>query len=524
MLARSEFLKAKKASASKKGMIQEGEPKARPETGQASVYRAIVIGVNSYDASSDTLPLPILKCAVNDAQEFGAALRKNGWEVVMLDEKEATKEKFTETLRNMKDKMQPEDVFLLYFSGHGVPYDINKVFFALPKTTGPADGLSQDYLEREFRDMTADQIVAIYDACRTMEKSSKPLPKFQPEALPALAETHGHTSGNKRWIEILSCQGDEFSHEYAEKQHGYFTYYLVQGLLGYADSNSDGQVTVKEICAYVGDQVRMAADRDGKKQSPAIKPVSTWQEKDYALPLATRFELPPGNGWLGESLPQGMRAVPEKYGVYEWQPPNAPQRKIAMVYVSEGAFKMGSVEKKPDIDEQPPVNVDMSGYYIAKYEVTNEEFCAFLNAVQTTHDAQGNPYLVWEAKPKIILDSQGVYNSESNKERHPVVAVTWCGAMAFAKWAGAMLPSEAQWEKAARGGLDIRPGCKNSAPTRKYPWGDLSPVGKCHFNDTLTTRVGDFPKGNSDYQVCDMAGNVWEWTREIGRASCRERV
>ena len=139
-------------------------------------------------------------------------------------------------------------------------------------------------------------------------------------------------------------------------------------------------------------------------------------------------------------------------------------------------------------DEVPRHTVYLDAFYMDRYEVTNALYKKFMDA--TGHKAPA----YWGAPP-------------FNAPDQPVVSVSWDDAKAYAEWAGKRLPTEAQWEKAARGGL----------AGKRFPWGDSDPDGsQCNFADKSvddghqsTAPVGSFiPNG---YGLYDMAGNVWEW-------------
>jgi eukaryotic-like serine/threonine-protein kinase len=176
---------------------------------------------------------------------------------------------------------------------------------------------------------------------------------------------------------------------------------------------------------------------------------------------------------------------------------------MVMLYVPAGEFAMGSNEGGED--EMPVHTLTLDAFWIDRTEVTNAQFrkCVEAGACQapTTCDA-GDP----------------TYN-DTGKADHPVVCVDWNQARAYCQWAGARLPTEAEWEKAARG----RDG-------RQYPWGnafDGSRVNfcdrNCEFDDrdtsandgyVRTAPVGSYPAGASPYGALDMAGNVWEWVAD----------
>jgi formylglycine-generating enzyme required for sulfatase activity len=150
-----------------------------------------------------------------------------------------------------------------------------------------------------------------------------------------------------------------------------------------------------------------------------------------------------------------------------------------LIMIPAGEFLMGSNDYD---NEKPPHRIYLNAYYIGKYEVTNEQFAKFVN--ETGYNAGGE----WK----------GWY--KSGTEDHPVVCVSWNDAKAYCDWANLRLPTEAEWEKAARG-----------ADGRKYPWGDELDVSRFNFNSDGTKPVGSYPNGASPYGCMDMAGNVSEW-------------
>jgi formylglycine-generating enzyme required for sulfatase activity len=201
------------------------------------------------------------------------------------------------------------------------------------------------------------------------------------------------------------------------------------------------------------------------------------------------------------------------------------------VHVPAGEFLMGSTESDADAyeDERPQHTVYLGAFQIMQTEVTNAMFERFVNATghRTMAEAAGKSWVfdVNKKKWKEIAGAnwrhpRGPGSNLGGLGSHPVVHVSWDDAVAYCAWAGGRLPTEAEWEKAARG-----------TDGRKYPWGNQPPAGDLlNFADRnldvewadkntedgyqFTAPVGSYPKGASPYGALDMAGNVWEWVAD----------
>ena len=171
-----------------------------------------------------------------------------------------------------------------------------------------------------------------------------------------------------------------------------------------------------------------------------------------------------------------------------------------MRLIPAGEFEMGDNE---GFDEDRPVHtVFVDAFYMDVTEVTNAMYTVFLNVMGRHFGDTGNVWLDIGGESERIELVGGQYRSKAGFENHPVVEVSWYGAMAYAIWAGKRPPTEAEWEKAARGGL----------VEKKYPWGDNEPdetLANFNFGVGGTTSVGKYPPNG--YGLYDMAGNVWEW-------------
>jgi len=241
-------------------------------------------------------------------------------------------------------------------------------------------------------------------------------------------------------------------------------------------------------------------------------------------------------------------------GIYSHDAPPAGESHVGMVWIPGGEFSMGSNNAK-FADARPFHRVRISGFWLARTPVTNDQFAAFVRATHYTTVAERKPSQqdFPDAAPKdlvpgslvftppshpVVTDDvrkwwrfqpganwrhpEGPGSSIAGKEDHPVVQIAFEDAQAYAKWAGMRLPTEAEYEYAERGGLDCR----------RFAWGSVfAPRGmqmtnwyQGHFpnksiapnNDPTTTSVYRFPQNG--YGLYDMAGNVWEWNVDYYRA------
>ncbi len=152
-----------------------------------------------------------------------------------------------------------------------------------------------------------------------------------------------------------------------------------------------------------------------------------------------------------------------------------------LVYIPPGDFEMGDGQD----GNCPKHRVELSGYWIGVYAVTNGQYLKFVEA--TGHRAPDNSR-----------------HRESGLADHPVTDVDWNDSVAYAKWAGCELASEAQWEKACRGPLGLI-----------YPWGNEWDAGKCrnatNKGNEQSSAVHGYPAGVSGYGTYNQSGSVWEW-------------
>ncbi len=228
---------------------------------------------------------------------------------------------------------------------------------------------------------------------------------------------------------------------------------------------------------------RKTADEKARREAARRKAEEEEQQRKEAAARKTAEEKA-----RREAEEAKWRAEEAKKQLPVWQ-----QIGIELVTIPAGEFLMGSDpnrDKDAFSDEQPQHRVKLAAYQLAKTPVTNRQYKAFADA--TAREAPQH----WQGG-----------RIPASKEGHPVVNVSWHDAVAFCQWAGLRLPSEAEWEKGARG-----------TDGRLYSWGYEAPDDlRCNFNNKVrdTTEVRKYPRGASPYGLVDMAGNAWEWTSSL---------
>lgn len=538
------------------------------------VAHALLVGVSQYQQQGLKLDF-----AHKDAEELGKFLQETQQglfqNVYLRINDMATLSYIRDVFDSLKTKMQPDDTFYFFFSGHGALDETGKYYLLLHdcQPTGSQGKLwiarHEKYpqataLNELLATLPCHTVVTIFDACHATggrdEKSEKDALKAEGELQLSAKRSQGTGTQIKARVSFCACRRSEVALEDDDSKQGYFTAALLEGLTGGADENGDRAVSLNEIGRYLEEKV----PQKSRSQHPFFDADVAKQE------VLDNIHMAKG---VGSPI---VRVAGELGRVMVFIPARA-QASGAL----EDAFWLGNDinENESFQDEQPAVEIKLRPYFMDQYEVTNQSYCAFLNQPEVAKSlAEDSGFVTCDGKNYLSLKHTRIvrqgnqFTVQDGYDQHPVTGVTWYGANAYCDWAtqalatqekfavvsretgkaqtiteylsraeilgklGATrlrktLPTEAQWEKAGRGGV-IWDGLRdNPFPRRKYSWlwnptikasevaahftkdplfpkKDTAPVGSCAL-DKATLH------SDSLYGISDMAGNAWEWTRDV---------
>ncbi|MBM3219216.1 MAG: hypothetical protein FJZ38_11155 [Candidatus Rokubacteria bacterium] len=505
---------------------------------------AVVIGINDYRHPR----IDKLRYAVNDAQSVQRALIRLGWKrerIITLLDREATKAAIEQTLGDrLRREVKPQDRVLVFFAGHGVTdtrASGEEEGYLLATDTDPGSlygtGISMDSLRNIPARVNAKHILFVIDACFSGYSITRGVRSELVEDMMRRKAVQVLTAGTRDQV-VEERDG-----------HGVFTQVFLRAIEdGAAFGPGKRWLALDELGVWVRSKVH--AETGGRQEprfgnmygdgqfvffrpgaplaavpppaeAPGMQGREEIRQEFGTLAISARvagldvwvgdqkvWTSRPGAAYVLSNVPVGPhRVIARKDGHKDWEREvqvAANQRadvtidiellgpaKVVkgddgaeMVLVPAGEFTMGS---HAWADEEPPHRVHLDAFYVDKYETTNALYERFMRAAN---------------RPAPNFWSETKWNGSSQ----PVVGVSWDDADAYCRWAGKRLPTEAEWEKAARG-----------ADGRKYPWGEQWDASWTNSGESRlgkTAPVGSYPSGVSPYGAHDMAGNVWEWVAD----------
>ncbi len=415
---------------------------------EKQVKVALVVGVSVYPQGSG---LSSLKYAARDADVLGAALKSQGYLVRKLVDSDATRAVIRRTLRELSDVVSPnEGTLLFFFGGHGYTYKGTNYLATFGVTADDLDGegLAVKDVEALLRASKAKRKLLFVDACRNDPG----------QAARSAGQRSFETLQASEGIRVLfSTKEGRVSFEDDTLQQGVFTYFLVKGLEGEA-AGTDGLVTFRDLSDYLTDRMRAYTVERGQVQIPFEAGESSG---DFLLSVGMRtpalVTLP------ALTLQAGATKVSPKDG-------------LTYVWIPSGTFQMGCSlgDSECSADEMPAHQVTISkGFWIGQTEVTQA---------------------AWQRV-------MGTTPSHLKGLKLPVEEISWNDARSYCQTADMRLPTEAEWEYAARA----------RDPGSRY--GDVHQIAWYEGNSGRNTHeVGQ--KQPNAWGLRDMLGNVWEWVED----------
>ena len=456
----------------------EAIKKAEGKGHVSGTRRAVVVGVSDYEADK----IRDLKFAANDARLLANALTNTGlFNNVFLfadGESDAPPDR-VDVLKKVKviaENAGPNDMILFFFSGHGFP-DLKEGHNYLAARDTDPDLLNQTGIALQdvygfFNDSEARAKVILLDACHSGARKDKAGNVFM---------QGNYLYNGEGSVTLASSKFEQSSYEWPEKQAGVFSWFLAQGISGLADEapfgNGDGLVTKDELKMYVTQSVQQWAVENNVFQTPRE---NNNMSGDVVLGITGRRpEVPEETAMITPDI-ETPRSCP-----------------AGMVHIPTGTFLMGSSQQEITQAFEICRKYD-SGCQISWFEAEGPQKRVTLTkgfCMDRTEVTQGDYERVMGTNPSRFT------NCGSSC---PVESVSWNDAKAYCEKVGKRLPSEAEWEYAARGGS-----------TTAYYWGDSMDGAYAWLkgNSGNKTHVVGQKKPNS-WGLYDMTGNVKEWVAD----------
>jgi formylglycine-generating enzyme required for sulfatase activity len=516
-----------------------------PSTGLpiGSVW-GVFIGVSEYQQKELNL-----KYADKDAQALHAFFvaqfkgRIPADQFRLVTNKQATRGRILKEVSEVLRLAQPEDLVIVSLAQHGLPdasgHDLYFLTYNSDANLPEDQGVSRDDLLKQIARSKARKIVLLIDACHAgaFGASSTLLAMRNANAadINRMLVSMGQAQDG---IAVLSASSAaERSQEGPQfcGGHGAFTCALLNGLKGAADNDGNGLVQMRELYDHTYREVKrlttgyqnpeiqgrydnslpLAATGKGPTKpieaGTAPEPSAALTQKQQELAAledeARRAEEETKQAELDRQIAEKRRQIEEqkkkKLEVASLPTPSLPRqtgREITgkdgapMVLVPDGEFQYGDNNQR----------LSLPAFYMDKFEVSTKLYAAFMQATS-------------RAAPERWNEASQVSDGD-----RPVIGVDWNDADAYCRYYGKRLPTEQEWEKAARG-----------TDGRKYPWGNEEPTSRhANFDPSgkferkwqgyaTLTAAGEHEAGKSPYGIYDMAGNVWEWTSSDYNSSAK---
>jgi|GEM_PF-583394 len=519
---------------------------ATPDLKQPEAY-AVVIGISQYREEV----IPKVPYAVKDAEAIAHLLEKQAGipksHIRLLPDARATSADLHTVGEWLKMRVKPDSTVYVYYAGHGTPNPKTGEAYLVPWDGHPdyPKGLYPlNDLYAALNQLPAKDVIVLLDACFSGAEGRSVLAKG---ARPMVLSMEHPLLAAGKVLVLAAATGQQISSDYDKAGHGLFTHALLMGLQGGADTDKNGLVTLKELYPYVKKQVsETAVEELNREQTPVLLPgeevLATKGEFPIARvipggPVSLKQELKAleeqerhvdelaKQETLKRQIEEKKRQIEEKKKKLEvgkgmpYETPRQQGRELTgqdgapMVLVPAGEFLYGD----GILFGSNGVRWSLPAFYIDKYEVSTRLYATFIQ--DTRQPWWMTLFSAWQSAFTSVnhYDRRGKKTAQPRdwsqqvalvgSGDRPVVNVTWHDADAYCRHYGKRLPTENEWEKAARG-----------TDGRTYPWGNEEPSSRhALFNTewngygTLAT-VESYEAGKSPYGLYHMAGNVWEWT------------